>query len=159
VADDLEKSLLAMANDPETPAHLRLGALKQLALFKRQETPARGGGPAPERDDGLPGDPLLADFPDEPDEHGRPLPPDPMADLHWAAITGRMPHPAYARALVRVPFPAPARPEPKGAHAKLLLDAEAWFLRECRNRGIDVPDPDDELDMQRWQRSQKRRKR
>jgi hypothetical protein len=169
VSDDLEQSLLKMANDPDTPAHLRLGALKQSALFRRAEMPAanRNGRPMmADRDDGRPPDPLLERFPELlRDEDGRPQPADPMADLDFDGWVGRMPHPLYARVLYAVPWhptdgAGRARKDVhKGEEARILLDAEARFLRECRNRGLDVPDPDDEVDMQRWLRQLKRRKR
>jgi hypothetical protein len=139
--DELRK----MSTDPETPAHLRLGALKELGRLERSE--ARQPQPAADRDDGLPTDPLLADFPDRPDpDSGRVLPADPMADLDWQQVTGRMPHRLYAKVLVRVP---------EAATKRLLLDAEARFLRECRNLGLDTEA--DEVAERRWRRQQKRR--
>jgi hypothetical protein len=39
--DDVEAEVLGMAKDPHAPDHLRLGALKQLALVKRKGRPRR----------------------------------------------------------------------------------------------------------------------
>lgn len=143
-----------MAQDESVPAHLRLGALKQLAVTGRQEKQGANGqvsGSRP-REDGLPDDPLLEQFPDAPDEHGRPRPPDPMADLDWELVVGRPPHHLYARVLVCVPF-APGHRDAE--QAKVLLDAEARFLRECRNRGIEGAD---DVSERRVRRRQKKRR-
>jgi hypothetical protein len=107
VADEVEAELKRMAEDPEMPAHLKLGALKQLVALRGTGAPARGGEPVvlPEREDGLPPDPLLERFPEVlADEDGRPNLPDPMADLSWAGIVGRMPHALYARVLHTCPW-------------------------------------------------------
>jgi hypothetical protein len=131
VADDVEAELRKMAEDPGLPAHLKLGVLKQLIALRSLAKPA-GSGHAPvvmpDREDGLPPDPLLEEFPADADEHGRVLPADPMADLDWCQAVGRMPHAMYARVLYVVPT----------SDKQTLLDAEARFLREARNRGLDT---------------------
>jgi hypothetical protein len=142
----IEDDLRAMADDPDTPAHLRLGALRELGRLQRSE-PTKVNGHEPERDDGLPPDPLLADFPLEADEEPFEAGADPMADLAFAEIVGRMPHPLYATVLFRIP---------NHADKDTLVRAEAMFLRDCRNRGLDTIDPDDDVAMRRWLRKQKR---
>ena len=73
--------------------------------------------------DGLPADPLTESYPDPHPEGPR----DPMADLDWASAVGRWPHPLYRKAL---------RGVPPRAGRKELLEAEAKFLRACRDAGI-----------------------
>jgi hypothetical protein len=129
---DLEAELRAMAADPDLPAHLKLGVLKQLAALRGTAEPVNGsGGPVvmPEREDGLPADPLLEEFPPRLDEHGHVPPADPMADLDWCAAVGRMPHALYAKVLYVCP---------PSADKRTLVDAEARFLREARNAGFDT---------------------
>ena len=105
--------------------------MRELGRYDRSSVEANGS-PSPTRaDDGLPVDPLITAFSVETVDRatGAPLPPDPMADLDWRQVTGRMPHRLYAKALFVCP---------EGADRAALLAAEAAFLRECRNRGMDV---------------------
>jgi hypothetical protein len=142
VPDDLEAELRRMADDPDTPAHLKLGALRELGRLVRKKPPEKARRSSAS---GLPPDPLLEAHPSEGDEDGRELPPDPMADLDFAAWVGREPHELYRRVLVAVPFSPPGRPEPRSPQARELLDAEARFLRECRDRGIEGAEPVNEI--------------
>jgi hypothetical protein len=142
----IEDDLRAMADDPDTPAHLRLGALRELGRLQRSE-PTKVNGHEPEREDGLPDDPLLAAFPLDAEEEPYAAGADPMADLDFEQIVGRMPHPLYAKVLFRIPG---------RVDKDTLVRAEAQFLRECRNRGLDTIDPDDDVAMRRWLRKQKR---
>ena len=117
-----------MAEDPALPAHLKLGVLKQLVALRGTAEPARKPGVMPDREDGLPPDPLLSEFPPAVGEDCRALPDDPMADLDWCHVVGRMPHALYARVLHIVPT----------RDKQVLLDAEARFLRDARNLGLDT---------------------
>lgn len=134
-----------MAEDPQTPQHLRLGALKQLVALTTAGAPATTTtGTAvvmPKRDDGLPPDPLLEDFPPVVDENGRVPPADPMADLDWCRVVRRMPHALYAKVLYVVPTD----------DKQTLIDAEQRFLREARNRGFDT-EADEVADARRRRR-------
>jgi hypothetical protein len=154
VAFEVEAELQKLLEDKDLLPHLRLGVLKQLIELRGRAEPVSSNGHVvmPERDDGLPCDPLLEQFPDEPDEHGHPRPNDPMADLHWEFIVGRPPHHLYARVLVRVPFDLSKRRDDEAV--KVLLDAEARFVRECRNRGIEGAD---DVSERRVRRQRKRR--
>jgi hypothetical protein len=105
VADDVEAELRKMAEDPELPAHSKLGVLKQLVALRGTAERANGGrGVMAARVDGLPPDPLLEQFPPMLYEHGQMPPADPMADLSWCGIVGRMPHQLYARVMYAVPW-------------------------------------------------------
>jgi hypothetical protein len=139
--DDIEAGLRKIAMDDDVPANLRLGALKELGRLRGDAPPA----PQPRASSsGLPSDPLLEEFPDVLGDDGHALPFDPMGDLDFAQVAGRAPHVLYAKALVRVP---------SGASKEQLLDAEARFLRECRDRGIDTSV--DELAQRRRRRIRK----
>ncbi len=146
VAFDLEAELRKMAEDPDLPAHLKLGVLKQLAALTGGGEPERGNKPVlAERADGLPPDPLLERFPEVlTDDEGRPNPADPMADLSWAGVVGRMPHALYARVLHTCPWHPTdlryrsAKDMHRGEEARTLRDAEERSLREARNRGFDT---------------------
>lgn len=142
---NVEEELRKMAEDPSTPQHLKLGALKQLvALMGVGDTGAKKEGPGtvmPQRADGLPPDPLLDEFPLTLGEDGRALHPDPMADLDWARVVRRMPHALYAKVLQVVPTD----------DKQILVDAEARFLREARNRGFDT-EADEVADVRRRRR-------
>ena len=148
--DPIEAELRKMAEDPNTPQHLKLGALKQLVALMGFGEPAKADGPVvvvPKRADGLPPDPLLEEFPGMlVDDGGRAVHADPMADLSWAGIVGRAPHSLYARVLHACPWHptdlgrgyASPRDMGRGDEAGVLLDAEARFLRACRDRGLDT---------------------
>ncbi len=148
---DVEEELRKMAEDPNTPQHLRLGAVKQLVALMgvAGDSGAKGAGPVvvmPQRADGLPPDPLLDAFPVTLDEHGHALPADPMADLDCARVVKRMPHALYAKVLQVVPTD----------DKQILIDAEQRFLREARNRGFDTeadePQPRRQTHMTKEQR-------
>lgn len=154
-----------MAEDPDTPAHLKLGALKQLVALRTADPDASSSstGPVvvvPRRADGLPPDPLLDEFPEVlVDEDGRAVPPDPMADLSWAGIVGRPPHALYAKVLHTCPWHPTdaargyrsAKEMHRGDEAQTLRDAEARFLRACRDRGLDT-EADEVADVRRRRR-------
>lgn len=136
-----------MAEDPDTPQHLKLGALKQLVALRGTAEPSATSGPAvllPARADGLPPDPLLDEFPPTLDGSGRVLPADPMADLDWCRVVRRMPHALYAKALYVVPTDDRAT----------LVAAEQRFLREARNRGFDT-EADEVADVRRRRRGRR----
>lgn len=147
-----------MAEDPNTPQHLKLGALKQLvALMGVTDSAAKKDGPGvvmPKRSDGLPPDPLLDEFPVQLDEQGRAVHADPYADLDWAGVVGRPPHALYAKVLHACPWhPTDLGKRGRGSdEAQVLIDAEARFLREARNRGFDTA-ADEVADVRRRRRS------
>lgn len=137
-----------MAADPDLPAHLRLGVLKQLAALMDTPVPARGSAPGvmPDREDGLPPDPLLEQFPPMLDEHGGVPHADCMSDLDFCQVVGRMPQALYAKVLWVVP---------PSADKRTLVDAEARFLREARNRGFDT-EADEVAEVRRRRRRERR---
>lgn len=128
VDEDVEKHLLRMAEDENVPDHLRLGALKQLAMFLR----SRPAPPPPAQDGGRPE--LLRGLGlDEPEE-ARELPADPMRDLDFGYVVGRTPHPL---------FYAWTRVIPRDLSRRELLAAEQTFLRRARAAGVTTgPDGD-----------------
>lgn len=151
-----------MAEDPAMPAHLKLGALKQLVALRGTAEPVKAGGLAAlrEREDGLPPDPLLARMPEVlTGEDGRPTRPDPLADLSWAGVVGRSPHALYARVLHTCPWHPTdliggyrsTKAMYAGEEARTLRDAEALFLREARNLGFDT-EADEVADARRRRR-------
>ena len=157
---DLEAELRAMAADPGVPVHLKLGALKQLVALRGTAEPAASAvGRVPARTDGLPADPLLADYPPPLDEHGQMPPADPMADLSWGGVVGRAPHALYARVLHACPWHPTdlhRKPDRRSEEARILLDAEARFLREARNLGFDT-EADEVAEVRRRRRREQRR--
>jgi hypothetical protein len=147
-----------MAEDSNTPQHLKLGALKQLvALMGVGDSAAKKDGPVvvmPKRADGLPPDPLLDEFPEVlTDDDGRAVPADPYADLDWAGVVGRAPHALYARVLHTCPWhPTDLGKRGRSSNeAKTLIDAEQRFLRACRDRGLDT-EADEVADVRRRRR-------
>lgn len=150
-----------MAEDPDTPTHLKLGALKQLVALATAGAPASTATAVvmPRRDDGLPLDPLLEEFPPTVDDGGHIVAADPMADLDWEGVVGRPPHALYARVLFACPFhPSDLRERYRstkamhaGDEAGTLRAAEARFLREARNRGFDT-EADEVADARRRRR-------
>lgn len=110
--------------------------------------PARGSAQVvmPNREDGLPPDPLLEQFPPTLDEHDRAPYADPMADLDFCQVVGRMPHALYAKVLWVVP---------PSADKRTLVDAETRFLREARNRGFDT-EADEVAEVRRRRRRERR---
>lgn len=98
----------------------------------------------PRRDDGLPPDPLLEDFPPTLNENGRVPPADRKADLSWEGVVGRPPHTLYAKVLHTCPWHPTnligryrsLKAMQAGDEAKTLRDVEARFLREARHRGF-----------------------
>jgi hypothetical protein len=93
-----------MAEDPDLPAHLKLGVLKQLVALRGTAEPVRKPGVMPDREDGLPLAPLLEEFPPAVGEDGRVLPADPQADLDWSGVVGRFRHSLYAGVLHVCPW-------------------------------------------------------
>jgi len=84
--DEVEKGLLAMLDDPDLPAHLRLGVLGRLEKLRSKNPP-------PTVPDGTPD--LLAGLGlDEPPEADG-LAPDPMRDLDFLHVTGQWPDPLF----------------------------------------------------------------
>lgn len=161
---DLEGELRAMAQDPKTPQHLKLGALKQLvALAAAGDGAAKKDGPAvvvARRADGLPPDPLLDEFPEVlSDDGGGAVQADPFADLDWAGVVGRAPHALYAKVLHTCPWHptglqrgySSRQAMTKGDEAVKLRDAEARFLRACRDLGLDT-EADEVADVRRRRR-------
>ena len=87
--DEVEAELLRMSKDPDVLDHLHLGALKQLAMFKRKSE-STGSGPVP--DDARSKMHAIVTrlgWPDVPEL--RDAPADPLRGMDWAAVLGHEP--------------------------------------------------------------------
>jgi hypothetical protein len=131
-------ALRQMADDPKTPSHLRLGALKELARLRERETPVR-----------FEGDPLGAmrevveKFCPETD-YTKGMPADPQRGLDFEAFVGRK---ADVIFLSWAPY-CPSAPE----------RAERAVVAAARRLGVgtgpyEVPERQDELALHRHKKA------